>query len=276
MKNASIEIDFTDKTLIEIKAFILENASLVTRSEMDNMVVQYNTRLLSEYDEKFYKCLDNEYFSAINSAKDDEYILHVENITDEAIKSDVLKMVEAGYGFEMLEGDYYLTIDYGKVYEMFGDKLSETYNKYFELKQREHDQSVFVEEYLNISFEEIKYRITTLETFIKANPDSSFIDSDKELLSWYVHALTRVDAFSGTIDYETGKVNEDVIQVYKDLSESDLKIASKVSTEMLSILEKYDFTVKMDDEEANNAISEMKRKYYDSVSTLVDEYYTAQ
>jgi len=272
----ALAIDFTGKTLQEIKTFIIKNKENASSAEMDEMVLLYDTELRNNFSELFDKYLYGPNASAIEDITDDEYNLNIELIADEKIKEETLNVLDAGYGFEMQEGSYYLAIDYSAFYDMFGDKVSDDLKSYYELKKREYDDPVFHEEYLCISFKEIQYRITTLETFMKKHPNFQFKGEQTDWLTWYVNALLRVDIFSDTVDYETGKVNEDVLSVYEELVASDLKITSQVVSEMIEILENNDYTVKMDDEKVNNAINELKNKYYDEVKVLVNAFYPAQ
>lgn len=275
-EEGTLEINFEGKSLQEIKAFIDENKENATSKEMDEMVVLYDQQLRKEFMPLFEKYLEETYYNAVNNAKDEAYVLHVENIADEKIKAETLALMDAGYGFDMLEGDYYLTINYETIYNAFGEYLSEAQQPYYELKMKEFKEPVFVEEYLNIGLFEAKNRAETLEKYIANNPNSPFRDEEKDWLTWYVNALLRVDPFSDTVNSQTGAVSEDVKTVYNQILESDSKVVKQAIVEMMAILEANDFVVKMDNEKVNNQINDLKGKYYDAVKVLVDEHYPAQ
>lgn len=266
-------IDFQGKSLKEIKTFIDDNKSNASPEEMDQMILLYDQELRSSFKPMFEKYIKDDYFDAINKCKDEAYNLQVENIADRTIKKETLELLALGYGFEMQEGQYYLAIDYEKLYNDYGALLSDRLQAYYQLKSEEFIQPVFVEEYLNISMQEAKNRASTLEAYLKSNPNSPFRADDIQWLNWYINALMRVDVFSDTVDYETGHVKESVKTVYDQILNSDLIVTKQAISEMMTILEGHDFTVKMEDEKVNKAINDLKFKYYSETEILVNEHY---
>jgi hypothetical protein len=266
-------INFEGMSLVEMRAFILANMEHASFEEMDKMVVLYDQALTEEFWPLFEEFTFGEHFNAINETKDADYKLHIENIKDDAIKQDVEDAIASGYTFTMAEGQYYLARDYEDIYATFGIGLSEATRPYYEIRMREAVKPVMIEEYLSIDSKELMDRGLLLESFIKENPNFVFRDDVKKMLSVYVNGLLRVDPFSNTTDYETGKVNSALLAVYDLIKESDSEVLKAAVIEVDALLEANDYKVKMSDQEANDAINALKVKYMDQVAELVDSYY---
>ena len=269
-------IDFDNKTLSEMKLFIDDNIADASVEQIDEMVLLYDSELREAGKSLFELYYSSPRFGLVNATKDDQYVLHIEDIADATIKEETLELMDLGYGFEMLEGDYYLTIDYDKFYKTFGDAISDELNVYYDLMKRESTDPSFVEEYLNISVEEIADRAMTLETFIKQHPDFIFRETSVDWLTWYINGLLRVDVFSGSVDYETGFVSDKLKSVYKSVLASDVAITKAAVEDMMKVIESCEGIIKMDDQKANDAVNAIKNDYYGKVKILVDEYYPAE
>lgn len=268
-----IDVNFDDLTLIEIKNFIADKMVVAGQADMDKMVVEYDKRLTDAYWPLFEKFTFSEYFTAINETKDENYVLHVENIKDDVIRKEVEEALEAGYTFSMAEGDYYLARDYTTFYAVFGIGLSEKTRPYYELRKREAEQPMTIEEYLNIDAIELMSRGMLLENFIKENPNFAFRNEVKNYLSAYVNGLLRVSPIANTADYDTGKVSHELLAVYAAIRESDSEILKAAVLDIEILLEQYDYVVKISDEEVNKAVDALKVKYMDQVPKLVDTFY---
>ncbi len=269
-------IDFDDKTLSQMKLFIDENIADASVEQIDEMVLLYDKQLREDGKNLFEKYSSSSYFGIINATKDDQYVLHIDNIADATIKEETSELMDLGYGFEMLEGDYYLTIDYDKFYKTFGDFISDELKVYYDLMKRESTEPSFVEEYLSVSVEEIADRAMTLETFIKEHPDFLFRETSMDWLTWYINGLLRVDVFSGSVDYETGFVSDKLKTVYKKVLDSDVSITREAVQDMMTVIESCEGIIKMDDQKSNDAVNAIKNEYYGKVKILVDEYYPAE
>ncbi|WBW96689.1 hypothetical protein [Oceanirhabdus sp. W0125-5] len=261
------------KNVLETKEYIVKNIENVSAEIADKMVGEYELLIKANYMELIDKFNSPKYFNAVNETKDEEYNLQLEAIKDEEIKKEVMDVVASGYTFEMAEGDYYLAMDYAMINDTFGKYLSEKIKPYYEIRKKELDKPTFVEEYLNIEFDEIKNRVVTLESFIKNNNDFKNIEDAKEMMRWYVQALLTVDHFNSTVDYETGEVKEVVKNTYEELKSSDLKIIKEAVEEMDKFLAENNYVLKPDNQEAYNKLFEIKFKLIDEVSDKVEEYY---
>lgn len=262
-----------EKDLLKTKTFILANIQNVTKETADNMSVKYESLLKMNFRELADKCNSEKYFTAINETMDKEYVLNIEKIKDEKIKKEVMDMLASGYTFEMLEGSYYLTIDYGMIYDTFGEYLSEDIKPYYGLREKELEEPTFVEEYIGIDFEEIKNRAVTLEKVIRDNKEFENKEDLKDMMKWYVQALLSVDYIQNTVDYETGEVKEIVKKTYEELKESDLKIVKEDTEEMDKLLSTYNYILKPDNNEAYEKVYALKFKMVEEVEKKVEEYY---
>ncbi len=275
-ENDPLEISFSEKTFDEMNEFIELHKSTATQEEKDEMILQYDEQLREAYKTLSTKFNDMKYFTAVNDTKDEQYVLHIDKIADASIRSEALALMDAGFGFQMQEGSYYLEIDYVKVNLMFEDIMSEALKPYYGLRSDETKVPVTVEEYLNISFDEVYNRVSTLETFIKNNPKFRFRQDAIVWLNSYMGALLSVHIYSGAVDYETGFVSEKVKTAYEKVMASDLIIAKNAVKEMNAVIEKFDGIIKMDNNEAVEAVSQVRNNSYNSLPTLVDEYYPAE
>ncbi|CAH2212654.1 hypothetical protein [Tepidibacter aestuarii] len=269
--------EFTKKlesnNTIELKKFILDNIDKADEETADKMVMKYEVLLKDNFYKLFDKFNSMEYFNAVNDTMDESYKLNLESIKDENIKKEVMDAVASGYTFEMLEGSYYLAMDYSMINDTFATYLSERLKPYYELKKKELENPTFVEEYVSIDFEEIKDRAVMLEKVIRENKDFENKDDLKNMMRWYVEALLRIDHFSNVVDYETGKVDDIVKNTYEELKASDLKILKYVSQEMDNLLSEYEYVLKVDDKEAAKKVNNLKFKLSDEVSKKIEEYY---
>lgn len=262
------------KDVLKIKTFILDNIQNVTEEVADKMVVKYELLLKANYYDLVDKCNSETYFMAINETINEEYALDLEKIKDENIKKEVMNFVSFGYTFIMLEGSYYLTIDYSMINDTFGQYLSDNIKPYYGLRKKELEHPTFVEEYVSIDFDEIKNRVVTLEKVIRDNEEFENRADLKDMMAWYVQALLTVDYFNETVNYETGEVKEIVKNTYEELKASDLKISKHAAEEMDKLLAEYQYVLKPDNQEAYEKVNTLKFKITDEVSKEVEEYYS--
>lgn len=258
---------------IEAKKFILDNIEKVDQKTADKMVMKYEGLLRKNFYMLSEKFSSTEYFVAINKAIDENHKLNLELIKDKNIKKEAMDAVASGYTFEMLEGDYYLTMDDSMIYDNFSSYLSENLKSYYKLKKKELENPTFIEESIGIDFKEIKDRAVALEKFIRDNKDFENKETLKGMMKMYVEALLRIDYFSNTVDYETGKVDEVVKKTYEELKASDFKILKYVSEEMDTLLSEYKYVVKATNQEATQKINELRFKLSDEVAQKIEEYY---
>lgn len=265
------EIDFEGRSLKEIKNFIDENKEIASPEDFDKMIVLYDQKLRNEHSKLSDQYLKDPYISAIYEAIDKNGKLRIENITDKTILEETLALLDVGYSFTMAEGEYYLTINYESIYNTYAELMSERTRPYYELMYKE-----FIEDYWNVSFLEVKDRAEILEMHLKNYPNSPLRDEEKEWLTSYIIKLFQIDVLNGSIDYDTGLVDEEIKIIYDQIIESDLKVTKEAILEMMAILEANNFTIKTDNEQANNKINLLREKYTNETSAIVDKYYPVQ
>ncbi len=264
----------TNNTL-QVKEFIEDNITNIPENIADKMAIEYEMLLNTNFKEltEKYNQLGT-YFDAVNDTMDQQHKLHLEEIKDQKIKEEVMNLVASGYTFEMLEGSHYLAIDYTALNDKFGEYLSGGLQPYYELRKRDLEKPPFVEEVVSIDIEEIKNRVVTLEKAIRDNRELTGREDIKNLMKEYTQALLTVDYFSNTVDYETGKVEEDVKNVYKELKKTDLNIVKYAAEEMDKLLDELQYIIKTEDEAAYKKVNALKFKIVDEVAQMVDEYYS--
>lgn len=261
------------KDTLKIKEFISKNIQNVNRERANRMVFEYELLLNEEFKELIKKYNSKEYYMAINETKDKEHNLNVEEIKDQKIKEEVKHLLASGYTFKMLEGDYYLAIDYPMLEDDFSQYLSEEYKAYYRLRKKEFEKPIFVEEYVSVEPQEVKNRVSNLEKIIRNNKKFAKREDIKDMMKWYVQALLTVDYFNNAVDYETGEVKESIKGTYEDLKGSDLKIAKYAAEEMDQLLREYEYVLKPKDEKAYEKVNNLKFKIRDEVWDKIDEYY---
>lgn len=264
------------KNALQTKEFILDNIQDVTEEIADKMVLEYELLLDSNFKDLMKKYNSDTYFNAVNETMDKEHNLYLEKIKDENIKEEVMNTLASGYTFEMLEGSYYLTIDYAMINDTFSKYLSENLKPYYELRKKDFEEPTFVEEYVSIDFEEIKNRVVILEKVIRDNKELANRADIKDFMKWHIQALLAVDYFNNFVDYETGEVREIVKSTYEELKASDLKIAKYAAEEMDKLLSEFQYVLKQDDEEAYKKVNSLKFKIADEVSKKIEEYYSVK
>lgn len=273
--DSTIESEFEDllKTgdLEAVKNFILENGSSENQDFTDNMIVNYDKLLRYKLVEATEKYERDPYTVAIMEARDENYQFKVELIKDETIKSEITGLLDSGFTYICLEGDYYLTVDDSKFYDIFKGLMSKGINGFYNLKNLEISDPSFTEEMVNVSFSELKNRAMLMEDFIRNYPEYYDIEMLKNNLTWYVNGLVRLNPYEGGVN-ENGEVSEELKNIYKDLMESDYKVLGKVATEIDAILAPVDYKL-LEGDDQSKAIDELRQKYFDGIPQMIDESY---
>lgn len=259
------------KDTLKVKEFILSNIRNVSNENADKMIIAYENLLRMNFEEISNKCISGKYKTIIQEAKKQDGSLDFEKIKNEDYRAEVKDIISAGYILKIEEGDYYLYIDYSMLYNTFSKYLSSKLKPYYALRKRELDKPIFIEEYLNVDFKEVKERAVILENFINNNKDFKNKDDVKLLMTRYTLGLLSIDNMSKTLSSETGKVEEIVKITYEELKESDLIISKQAAIAMDSLLEKYKYVIKPSDKDAIKNINELKVKIGNQVAQKVED-----
>ncbi len=258
------------------KAYIIEHVFDLDDVTRDAMVVDYEFALLEKYPEYAERYVVTDYFNAINDTVDEKYILHIDKIADPIIREEVLSTVDLGYTFEMMEGAYYLAVDYKLLDETFGPVTTKVLSDYYVLKAYELDNPIYVEEYVGQAPNEIREGLVVLEALLEAQADIKNREEVVDMLRWYTQALLTVDLYSGTVDYETGAVENSVKEAYRWILDSDLKVSKDAIMTMNTYLESIEYTIDTDNAEVITKLVDIKFAEGDAIETKVDAYYPKQ
>lgn len=261
------------KNVLQTKEFILDNMENVTEDIADKMVVEYELILNSNFEDLVHKYNSHPYFNAVNETMDQQHNLNLEEIKDEKIKEEVMDLLASGYTFKMIEGSYYLTIDYAMIHDTFSKYLSENLKPYYELRKKDLEHPTFVEEYVSVDFEELKNRVVTLEKVIRDNKGFANREDIKDLMKWHIQALLTVGYFNESVNYETGEVGKSIKNIYEDLKASNLEISKHAAEEMDRLLSEFQYVLKKDDEEAYKKVNSLKFRIVDEVGQKIEEHY---
>lgn len=268
-----INTNLESMSLLDMKKYIDTNKEIARVDQMDKMVISYDKELRNQYRPLFEKFISDPYFKAINDTRDDHYVLHVENIKNDKIRQEVLDAVEMGYCFSMEEGAYYLVIDYKDLANNYKGLVSDDLNSYHTIKKEEQLKPVRVEEYLNVSSEDLYERAMTVEGILKASPDFVFREDIKALMASYIDGLLSIDIFSGTIDYETGQVSQSTLSVYDKIIKDNNSVLLEPVLEIKTFLETKEYILKFDDQEGNQEALALRHKYMTEIQTSIDKTY---
>lgn len=268
-----VNTNLNDMTLLEMKKYIRDHQEIATKEQMDEMVMVYDTELRTQYKPLFEKFISDPYFKAINDTRDNHYVLHVENIKNDKIRQEVLDAVDMGYCFSMEEGAYYLVIDYKDLANNYEGLVSDDLNSYHTIKKEEQLKPVRVEEYLNVSSEDLYERAMTVENILKASPNFAFREDIKHLMAIYIDGLLSIDIFSGTIDYETGQVSQSTLSIYNKIIKDNNSVLLGPILEIKAFLETKDYILKFDDQEGNQEVLALRNKYTTEIQLLIDRTY---
>lgn len=253
------------KDILKVKEFISNNIKKVSKESADKMVGKYENILIANFEELSNRCVSGKYKIIIDEAKNTDGSLDFEKVKNEEYRKEVKNIISSGYTLKMAEGDYYLYIDYAMINDQFSDYLSPRLKSYYDLRKREFNNPMFIGEYLNIEFKEVRERAVMLEQFIQDNKEFKNRDDLHLLMKRYTLGLLSIDSISKTLNKDTGKVEEIVKTTYEELKESDLVILKQAAMAMDSLLGKYNYVIKPNDKEAINKINELKFKVCDHI-----------
>lgn len=270
---SDINTNLEGMSLILMKKCIKDHQEEATKEQMDQLVIAYDKELRDQYKTLFEKFISDSYFKAIEDAKDDHYVLHIENITNQHIRQEVLDAVDMGYCFSMEEGAYYLVINYKDLADNYRGLVSDELNGYHEIKKEEQLKPVRVEEYLNVTSDELYERAMTVESILKSSPDFAFREDIKGLMTRYVDGLLSIDIFSGTVDYETGQVSQSTLTVYDKIIKDNHSVLLEAVVEMKTYLEGKEFILKFDDKEGNREVLALRHRHMEDIQVSIDNRY---
>ena len=168
---------------------------------------------------------------------------NIDKITDENLKSDILKILDGGYRFINLEGCYYPIIDfeYLKKYSGYIDK---EYSDYINIRAEESNEVYARDAGLMISWDELAARMINAEKYISAykNETHRRIETGNLMLLYFASYLYGQNN-TPTRDWTTNTVFEEVIQSYnKTISDNIESEAAKIIKNYLEELKNTNYT----------------------------------
>ncbi|PAB57761.1 hypothetical protein [Anaeromicrobium sediminis] len=220
-------------TIEKMKKFIDDNISKSDKDTVDKMVnelIKLQKENLEKEMEKFYNEQDLHTYNEINKSyekvKSDldegysfagktKYIL-AENIEDEKVANNIMKLFNKGYGLSNSEGSYYPVIDYKIMKENYIENINGMTADYLNIMTDNLDESTTVEEYLSVSISELKDRTLEYEEFLKNYPNSPYMEDVKIQYMVCIWKLVNPNIFDGMLD-QNFKVVSELEEVYKSI-----------------------------------------------------------
>lgn len=222
-----------NKSAYEILEFIEKNISYTDSVDADLLITSFISKSKDEIESS-----NNYLFSGdslmindtINKTVvyDGNYSIFAEkkdqlinDLDDEVLKTNLSEIFKRGQGLISAEGSYYAVVDYLDLYNTYADNVSSSLSDYLEIASIETTKPSTVEEYLAISFDELKNRSIRYEKFLMENGSAPYAGEVRLLYMTSLWKVVNPSLFDAQLN-DDFTVNEDMINFYnetKDLSE---------------------------------------------------------
>jgi len=196
----------------------------------------------------------------------------INDLDDEVIKSNLSEIFEKGQGLISTEGSYYAVVDYLDLYNKYGNNVSNSLSDYLEIASIETIEPSSVEEYLAISFDELKVRSIRYEKFLMENGNAPYAGDVKLLYMFSLWKIVNPSIFDAQLN-DDFTVNEDMIKFYnetKDLEE--YPVLQNAVNGVLKFIDSRDGGV-VGSLENSNEIIENARILHENAENQIDELY---
>jgi hypothetical protein len=170
----ALEVGFLDaigtKDINVVKSYIDNNYEVADQAFVDAMIIMYDEMLLNESQNVSQKYESGKYIEAVMAARDDNYKFDINLVEDESMKQELKNVLDSGFVYKNEEGEFYLRVDGSKFYSTFKDMMSEDLKGFYDLRNREIENPIYIEEMVNpdVSLEELKDRSLQLEKFMNS------------------------------------------------------------------------------------------------------------
>lgn len=167
---------------------------------------------------------------------------NVEDIKNEELREEIIKVLDNKYKLINLEGAYYPIIDYKKLQE-YNEYISPELKDYLGIKAMESEKPTAIDAGLFISYDELAERILKTEEYAEQYSGGQRYE---EMLKAYRNKLaiylSGIDN-SPISDYETGKIHNDVLESYKKTANTKDTITGFIVKKHLKTIEEADYII---------------------------------
>lgn len=229
----------------KIVAFIDKEIDKLTNIEGNQMILQLERNL--------ERSLESITDKIINLDSDGELIKiggsqlffpedRVKDIKNEKLRKEIEKALDSKYKMINLEGTFYPIIDYEKL-QNYNNNISPELKDYIAIKAIDSNIPVAIDAGLYISFDELSKRILKVEDYLQKYSggyrQEEMLKNYRDKLEIYLLGLSN----SPISDYESGKIEEKVLETYKKTANTKDKITAYIVRKYLNSIEENEYII---------------------------------
>ena len=246
----------------EALSFIDRKINAVNREEATTMILSFEeiqSRYLTIYEESLQdEVVREELFKTFEYNFDQK---KVDKIKDEKVKSLVKEILDGGYIIMCEEGSFIPVQNY-QVLEKYGDLLQSEIRDYISYKAQESKRLANISDGYKVSWDELAEKILEIENYFSKYSNSI---KESEMINdylFYFHTYLFGFDNNPAFNYETGKINDELLSSYKKF------VGNNEKSETAMILKEYVQII----EKNRNTLCEEIENYRRSVTEDPDVY----
>jgi len=246
----------------EALSFIDRKINAVNREEATTMILSFEeiqSRYLTIYEESLQdEVVREELFKTFEYNFDQK---KVDKIKDEKVKSLVKEILDGGYIIMCEEGSFIPVQNY-QVLEKYGDLLQSEIRDYISYKAQESKRLANISDGYKVSWDELAEKILEIENYFSKYSNSI---KEYEMINdylFYFHTYLFGFDNNPAFNYETGKINDELLSSYKKF------VGNNEKSETAMILKEYVQII----EKNRNTLCEEIENYRRSVTEDPDVY----
>lgn len=166
----------------------------------------------------------------------------VKDIKNDELRKEVEKVLDSKYKLINLEGNFYPIIDYERLQE-YNSNISPELKDYLAVRAMDSNTPVALDAGLYISFDELAARILKTEDYLQKYSGGQ---KHEEMLKGYRNKLEiyllGIDN-SPIFDFETGKIDEEVLESYKKTANTKDKVTAYIVKKYLNSIEENEYII---------------------------------
>lgn len=166
----------------------------------------------------------------------------VKDIKNDKLRQEVEKALNSKYKLINLEGTFYPIIDYEKL-QGYNNNISPELKDYVAIKAMDSSKPVAIDGALYISFDELSGRILKTEDYLQkysgGQRHEEMLKNYKDKLELYLLGLPNTPIS----DYKTNKIEEEVLESYKDTVNTKDRITAYIVRKYLSSIEGNEYII---------------------------------
>lgn len=235
----------TPEDLIDFMDDNIDKVNPIDGDEMINSLEVSLEEYKNEYEKEISKLdEDNE---LIEIAGDKVYFekSDIDKIDNRELKEKVETLYSNMYKLENIEGEFYPIIDYSKL-KTYDSYITEEWKDYLAVKTMDSEDRPMSDGSLNISFDELGDRLLKTENYLNKYVDGQ---RQKEMLRNYedkINAYLKGLPNTNIADDSTNKIKDEVLESYKDISDTQNYMTSHTVYEYLEAIKGNDYIIDED------------------------------